>query len=100
MDGQSDCRNEGMRRPFPTTYIQKQDILYIVEHETSPNAKETVSAKIQKLILRDAAKEYSRKLRGFIVPLDIFIDILFVICKYMIAWRLSKGGKNEKTISQ
>ena len=95
MDGQSDCRNEGMRRPLPTTYIQKQDILYIVEHETSPNATETVSAKIQKLILRDAAKEYSRKLRGFIVPLDIFIDILIIICKYMIAWGLSGRRKYE-----
>lgn len=95
MDGQSDCRNEGMTRHWPTTYIQKQDVLYIIEHETSPNAKETVSAKIQKLILRDAAKEYSRKLRGFIVPLDIFIDILIIICKYMIAWGLSGRRKYE-----
>ena len=95
MEKQGDCRNEGMNRPLPTTYIQKQDILYIVEHETSPNAKETVSAKIQKLILRDAARLYGRKLWGFIVPLDIFIDILFVICKYMIAWGLSGRRKYE-----
>lgn len=95
MDGKSDCKSGGMNRPLPTTYIQKQDILYVIEHETSPNAKETVSEKIQKLILRDEAKRFSRKLRGFIVPLDIFIDILYVICKYMIAWGLSGRRKYE-----
>ena len=95
MKGQLDCKSEGMNRPMPTTYIQKQDILYIVEHETSPNAKETVSEKIQKLILRDTAKLCGRKLWGFIVPLDIFIDILSIICKYMIAWGLSGRRKYE-----
>ncbi len=99
MEGHNNRESKGMNRPLPTTYIQKQDILYIVEHETSPNAKETVSEKIQKLILRDEAKRYSRKLRGFIVPLDIFIDILIVICKYMIAWGLSGRRTYEKTIS-
>ncbi len=95
MEGQDNRKSEGMNRPLPTTYIQKRDILYIVEHETSPDAKETVSAKIQKLILRDTAKLYGRKLWGFIVPLDIFIDILTAICKYMIAWRLSGRRKYE-----
>lgn len=99
MEGQLNCISESMNRPMPTTYIQKQDILYIVEHETSPNAKETVSEKIQKLVLRDAARDaaklYSRKLWGFIAPLGIFIDILSVICKYMIAWGLSGRRKYE-----
>lgn len=95
MDGQNNRESEGMNRPLPTTYIKKQDILYIVEHETSPNAKETVSDKIKKLILRETMKRYSRRLGGVIVPLDIFIDILSIICKYMIAWGLSGRRKYE-----
>ncbi len=95
MEGHPDCKSEGRNQPLPTTYIQKQDILYIVENETSPNATETASEIVKRLILRDAARLYSRKLWGFIVPLDIFIDILSVICKYMIAWGLSGRRKYE-----
>ncbi len=95
MEGQNNRESKGMNRPLPTTYIQKQDILYIVENETSPNATETASEIVKRLILRDAARLYSRKLWGFIVPLDIFIDILSVICKYMIAWGLSGRRKYE-----
>lgn len=95
MEKQSDCKTEGMSRPLPTTYIQKKDILYIVENETSPNATETASEIVKRLILRDAARSFSRKLWGFIVPLDIFIDILSAICKYMIAWGLSGRRKYE-----
>ncbi len=95
MEGKSDCKNEGMNRPLPTAYFQKQDILYIVENETSPDATETASEIVKRLILRDAARLNSRKLWGFIVPLDIFIDILFVICKYMFAWGLSGRRKYE-----
>ncbi len=81
----------GMSRCMPTTHIQKQDVLYIVEHQTSQNAKETVSDKIQKLILRDSEKLYTRKLWGFIVPFDILFDFLLFICKYIgNAWRLSR----------
>lgn len=101
MDVHDNCKSSGISKPILTTYAQKQDTLYIIEHETSPIAKETVYEKIRRIILRESVQNYNGKLRGFIVPLDCLFDILFAICKYIHnAWRLSKGGKNEKTISQ
>ena len=76
-----------------TTYIKKQDIIYIIEHDISPNAKETVTAKIKKLVLRDSTQLYSGKLPGFIA-FDFIIDFLCAICENIcIAWRLSERRK-------
>lgn len=87
------------KQPAYTTYHTIQGTLYIVEHEAGPNATETVSEKIKRMILRDVEQSFRRKLWGFIVPIDILIDFLSAICNYIRAWRLSKGGKDEKTIS-
>ena len=100
MEGQNKCKGVGRNQPVYTTYHKIQDTLYIIEHEASPDAKETVSEKIQRLVLRDVERSFRRKLWGFIVPLDIFIDILSAICKYMVAWGLSGRRKYEKTISK
>lgn len=89
MEEPNNCKASSRNQAMPTTYIQKQDILYIIEHDRSPNAKETVSEKIKKLILRDSSQLYSRKLKGFIA-FDFIIDFLSATCKNIRnAWRLS-----------
>lgn len=50
------------KQPVYTTYHRIQDTLYIVEHETSPDATETVSEKIKRMILRDVERSFRRKL--------------------------------------
>ena len=101
MEEQSKGKSVDRKQIVYTTYHEIQGTLYIVEHEAGPNATETVSEKIKRMILRDVEQSFRRKLWGFIVPLDILIDFLSAICQYVaIAWRLSEGGKDEKTISQ
>ncbi len=79
------------KQPVYTTYHEIQGTLYIVEHEAGPNATETVSEKIKRLILRDVEQSFRRKLWGFIVPIDILIDFLAAICHHVrIARRLSE----------
>ena len=60
MNDQNDAQSNAMGRPLPTMYYEKDGILYVVENEISPNAKETVTEKMQKLILRETMKQFRR----------------------------------------
>lgn len=82
------------KQPVYTTYHRIQGTLYIVEHEASPDATETASEKIKRMILRDVERSFRRKLWGFIVPLEIWIDFLAAICHHVRAWRLS--GRRQR----
>lgn len=101
MEEQNNCKDAGRNQPSFTTSHQIQDTLYIIEHEASPTAKETVSEKIKRMILRDVEQSFKRKIWGFFVPLDILIDFLSAICNHMcIVRRLSGRRQDEKTIIQ
>lgn len=79
MEEQNKCNRADMNQPVYTTYHQIEDTFYIVEHEAGPNAKETVTEKITRMILRDVEQSFRKKLWGFIVPLDILVDFLSAI---------------------
>lgn len=90
MKEQTKFKGIDRNHPVFTTYVREQGTCYIIEHETSPDAKETVYAKIKKLILRDLEKKYHSKRGELVIPLNILIDFLLAICNYIRnAWGLS-----------